>query len=214
MSPRKRQRLYALLAIVVVWVITLIGYAAFKHSQMTSAKLRAYLEQNDLSKLSGDARAKALKDLAAKINALSAEERRGARGSRVWDGWFSEMTESEKSDFLDATLPTGFKHMLAGFEAMTPDRQKRAIDNAVKRLKDARENGFQGTNTFGGTNSLAGGQGTNQPPVLSEELQKKVAMIGLKSVYSDSSAQTKAQLAPLLEELQKSMESGQLFRGR
>ena len=206
MNPRQRSTFFAIAAIALVWLVAIGGYAAFKNSRMTAEKLRAYLEQTNLAGLSGDARAKALRDLANRINALSPEERQKARLGHLWSRWFAEMTEDEKSGFIDATLPSGFKQMLVSFENMTPDRRKRSIDNALKRLRETPDP------TVGP--GLLAQQGTNAPPPeLSEELQKKVAMIGLKSVYTGGSAQTKAELAPLLEELHKAVQSGRPMMG-
>jgi hypothetical protein len=114
------------------------------------------------------------------------------------------MTEAEKSKFLEATMPTGFKQMLAAFEDMPADKRQRVVDQAVKQIKAAED-------------QLAAG-GSVPPPnsngvVLSPELQEKVTKIGLQSFYTQSSAQTKAELAPLLEEMQRMMESGKMMRG-
>jgi hypothetical protein len=193
--------------ICAIWLVALAGYRIAKNAKMTAEKVRAYAEAVDISKLSGEARAKAIRDLEAKLNALSLEERRKARLERVSWGWFDRMTEEEKSEFIEATMPTGFKQMLTSFEQLPEEKRRKSIDDALRRLRDARDQMAVG--------QPGGNQGgTNSPPVLSDELQAQVRTIGLKTFYSQSSAKTKAELAPVLEELQRVMESGRPFRQR
>jgi hypothetical protein len=182
----------------------MIGYSIAKNSKMTAEKVRAYAESVDLSKLTGNARARAIKALADKLNALSIEERRKARMERLSRIWFSQMTEDEKAGFIEATMPTGFKQMLASFEQLSEDKRRRTVDDALRRLREQRDQAPMAQRNEGGTND----------PVLSAELQAKIRVIGLKTFYSQSSAQTKAELGPLLEELQRVMQSGRPFRNR
>ena len=191
------------------WLLAWGGYKFAQGRRVTTEKVAQYLRSVDLSQLSGDARAEALRELARKMNALSVEDRRRARFAGDWDKWFAAMTEAEKAAFLDATLPSGFKQMLTSFEQLPEDKRRRAVDDAIRELKRARATIEKEEPEF----IFRAGR-TNDPPELSEELQQRVVTLGLKSIYSDSSAQTKAELAPLLEEMQRSMESGRLFRGR
>jgi len=205
-SHRKRPILIGAVVIVVAWVLAVAGYLMAKGSKMTAEKLRTFAESVEFGKLTGVARAKAMRDLAERLNRLSPEERRKARLDRVWQRWFEEMTEEERGTFIDLTMPTGFKQMLASFEQLPEERRRRAIGDAMKQLQETRER----IKEEGEPSSESR---TNGPPVLSEELQQKITKIGLKTFYSESSAQTKAEMAPLLEELQRMMESGRVFRG-
>ena len=206
-SQRWRPVFFFAVTICAIWLVALAGYRIASNAKMTAEKVRAYAESVEISKLSGAARAKAIRDLEDKLNALSLEERRKARLERVSWVWFDRMTEEEKAGFIDATMPTGFKQMLTSFEQLPEEKRRKSIDDALRRLREARDQLATGP---------AGGKqgGANSPPVLSDELQAQVRTIGLKTFYSQSSAQTKAELAPVLEELQRVMESGRPFRQR
>jgi hypothetical protein len=200
-NPRQRSVIVAFVSAAVVLLLAWGGYALAGHMKITGEKVRAYLHEVELSKLSGEARAKALRRLAEMMNALTGEERRIARLDKEWAKWFESMTDQEKLDYLDTTLPSGFKEMLGAFEQLSPEQRRRAVDDAMRRMKEA-----QGNPAF-----AADGGPTVQ---LSPEMQKKATAMGLQAFYSQSSAQTKAEMAPLLEEIQKSMESGRLFRSK
>lgn len=180
------------------WVVAISGYYLARNSKMTAEKVRVYAESVDISKLSPTKRAKALQELADKLNSLPMEERQRARFDRVAQMWFKDMTEPEKSEFIERTMPTGFKQMIAAFENMPEAKRRKAIDDAFKHLRQTRMD-------------LEAGRAPERGPMgpgISPELEERVRTIGLKTYFTQSSAQTKAELAPFVEELQRVMELG------
>lgn len=195
----------AVCILLIGWAAALTGYFLAQRSKVTPEKIGAYLQKNDLNRLSSQDRARALRELAGLMTKLSAQDRRRARRDADWDRWFNQMTEEEKASFIEATMPSGFKQMLNAFEQMPQDKRQQAIDRTLKELAKARE-------AMDNQEPLPPGR-MNRMGQLSPELQQKVVNIGLKSFYSESSAQTRAELAPVLEEMQRLMENGALFRG-
>jgi hypothetical protein len=208
MARQLRFLIGAVAAIVGIWMLAMAGHWYLESLKMTAEKVRAYEESVDFASLTGAARAEALKELEDKLNALSYEERQRLRMEHIIGEWFDHMTEEERNQFLEATLPTGFKQMIGAFQDLPDDKRRRLIDNTLNNLRNAKD----GTPSKGGwqnsTNSVA--NGTNSAPI-SPELEAKIRTIGLNTFYSQSSAETKAELAPVLEELQHQMESGRVI---
>lgn len=205
LSQRWRPLIFGFAAVLVIWATAIVGYRIARNAKMTAAKVQEYVNSVDLGKLSGEQRQKALRTLASKLNALSVEERRRARFQRSAWGWFEKMTEEERGEFVEATLPTGFKQMLTSFEQLPQDQRRKTIDDALRELKRA------------GDQVLGEGDGVSSDtnaPAISPELEAKIRTMGLKAFYGQSSAQTKAEMAPVLEELQRLMETGRPFRRR
>ena len=201
-TPRQRFLVQAAACLVGIWLASWAGHRYFESRKMTAAKVQAYVDSVNLSQLAGAVRAQALKELEDKLNALPYDERQRLRAGHLLNNWFAQMTEEEKTQFVEATLPAGFRQMINAFEQLPDDKRRRVIDDAIKNLRAANHR-----DPTGGTRKDM----TNSPPPISPELEAKIRTIGLKSFYSQSSAQTKAEVAPFLEEMQRQMESGRLF---
>ena len=195
-NRRFRPLIYAAGALVAVWAMAMLIYHFSSKAKVTVEKLQQYVDSTDLDKLSASARDKAIADFANKVNSLSAEERMKWRREDDWKKWFAEMTEAERAKFIEKTLPTGFKQMMDAFSQLPADQRKKFIDDAVAKLKQ------------GGVDRSVGDYGQNGPPPLSPELEQQVREIGLKEFYADSSPETKAELAPLLEQMDIQIRSG------
>src|SRR5258706_9475310 len=99
MSRQLKTLVWAASVIVGIWLVAMTGYFVAKNLKVTADKVRAYVESVDFSKLSGDARARAIQKLADMLNNLSPEERRQMRLERLAERWFVQMTEEEKGAF-------------------------------------------------------------------------------------------------------------------
>lgn len=200
MTNRRTRALWiAVTLVVMIWAVAWTGFTLAHNSKMTAAKFRAYVQSTDFSRLEGEERSRALRTLADKLNALPHEERRKVRRGRDWDSWFQLMTDAEKEAFIEATFPSGVKQMITAFEALPEGRRKRTIDEAMKSLREnaAMSDEREGEVRIG-----------ESDPGISPELEKKIRTVGLKTFFAESSAQTKAEVAPLLEEIQRVLETG------
>ena len=200
MNPRYKPLLLAAFAVVGVWLLAWAGMRLAASSRMTPEKLIALLHETDLARLDAAARAKKLQQLADKLNTMPRDDRRSTRADQEWDRVWKQMTEAEKGELVERTMPSGVKQMLTAFEQLPEDKRRSAITNAIARMRADRES----------DESPVGARTDREP--MSEEMQQKVVTTGLKTFYSESSAQTKAEVAPLLEEMQQAMQSGKMFR--
>ncbi len=81
MNPRYKPLLVAAVVFVAAWALALVGMRIAENAKMTSDKVVAALRATDLEKLNAEQRAKRLRELADKLNAL-VRQRSSARAQR------------------------------------------------------------------------------------------------------------------------------------
>lgn len=169
-----------------VWLVAggVIWWA--RAAKPTPEKVASYLASNPVDGLAGDRREKVIRTVADQLNGLAYEQRRELRMGRKLDGFFRALTPEEQTRFLDLTLPTGFKQMMDSFNKMEPERRKRFVERA---LNDMRQQ-----------------EGVEPPPGSDDPHVKKIMEQGVRSFYSDASADVKMDFAPLLEQMQKNVQ--------
>ena len=176
-------------ALLVIWaVVGGVMYFA-RGAKPTPEAVQQYLATHPLENAGPHERGRVIEKLAAQLNQLPYEQRREVRMSRKLDGFFKTLTPDEQTRFLDLTLPTGFKQMMEALNKMPPAKRKKFVAKALEEMK--REEGEERSEE--------------------EQLQldtngAKIIDQGFRSFYSEASAETKMDVAPLIEQMQKNLQ--------
>jgi len=187
----KRLLPLALIALAV-WLAALAGIHWSRAQKPTPEKLAAFLaERGRMDSLPPAKRAEVIQRVARDLNRLTLEERQELRrGTSRFDEFFTQLTPDERSEFLDLTLPEGFKQMMAAFNKMNPERRKRFIQRALDDLDKIENEGMRPAER-----------------ALEEESMQKIINSGLESFYNDANAEVKLEMAPVIERLQQVMQN-------
>jgi hypothetical protein len=175
--------------VAAVWIIAAVVIHFARAEQPTAATVTAYVQSLDLDSLQGDARARAIALMEDMMNRISFDDRQQLDRDRITHQFLHQLTPDEQGAYLDATLPTGFAQLMDSFNKMDPERRRQIVSDALERMKE-----HPGEPLGSGTDSAIAQHVINQ---------------GLKAFYSDASADTKLDLAPLINQIQQNLEGQQ-----
>lgn len=176
--------LRAAAALIAIWAIAASGIWLLKKSTPTAESVAAQMESAGLSGQSSAERSVTIGKVAERLNRLDFEERQKLRRQKTPQTFFTSLTEAERLDFLDRTLPAGFQQMMEAFNRMEPAKRRKMVERALAGME--RED--------------------RPPPDLDDQMTQKMVDQGLRSFYNDASAETKLDLAPLIEQMQVRMQ--------
>jgi hypothetical protein len=177
----------AALILAVVWLVA--GGAIFwaRSAKVTPESLTQHIETLRLEGKAADDRGEEIDEVADQLNRLTYDERREVRMSRKLDRFFRTLTPVEQERFLDLTLPTGFKQMMEALNKMERPKRQQFVTRTLKEMRER--------------------EGEEQPRDPEDEAAaQKIINQGFKSFYSEASAETKLDVAPLIEEMQKNLQ--------
>lgn len=144
------------------------------------------MESHPLAGLADAERAKVLEKTAAQLNSLTFEQRRDLRESGAVRNFFESLCPPERARFLDLTLPEGFRQMMSALNKMAPEKRQKLVQRV---LDDIKKNAPQSAER------------------IHEDEVKKIVGQGVSSFYENANADVKLDFAPVLEELQRNLQS-------
>jgi len=176
----------------LVWgVMTITG--VFRE---TPEKVIAYMESHPLAEEEDvDKRRKIIGTLAEKLNQLDhvqINEFGGnpERSREQGEKFFKNMTPDEQLFFMEKRIGKAFNQMMNAFNDMERSERKQLVERTLKRMRDDDGERMQ----------LQRLEETD--PAATERIVNE----GLRAYYQEASAETKLDLAPLMEQMQRNLQ--------
>ena len=169
----------------------------------TPDKAVAFVADNDLSQIGDpEERKRVLAELAEMLNGMdgaevqefqekmfAGEENPDERGRQIFEG----LSPEEQWYFMERRIGRAFDQMMQAFNDMDREERKKIVE---RTLNDMRRNGN------GNGPALGRLEGQDR------EFVERVTTEGFRAYYEEASAETKLDLAPVLEQMQRNLGGG------
>ncbi len=144
-------------------------------------------------------REKEIRRLADMYNRLDFAERQKDRGSRSGEEFFRKLNGKEKELFINLTVVESMGRFMEALDRMPPDDRKRFVERGLKEVREGRTE-----------------EEMQRAEEMDEGLLTKISEEGMRAYFDKASADTKMDLAPLMEAVNEVMQGlrGNQFGGR
>ena len=189
--------------LVLLWV-GVWGVSKYVGSlRPTPERALSFVEENDLSQIEDpEERKQVLGDLAEMLNAMEAtevqefQEKMFADAENPEEGrrqMFENLSPEEQWFFMEKRIGRAFDQMMQAFNAMDREERKKVVEQTLRQMRRG-DNG--------------NGPSLDRLEDQDKEFVDKVTSEGFRAYYEEASAETKLDLAPVLEEMQRNLGGG------
>ena len=195
-SSRNALLVKAAAILVVLWGLVWIGLSIARSKTPTPEKLVAYVDEHPLTEIEDpDERRKVIGRIADMLNQLPPEEVRRMMQENDTDPrreFFETMSEEEQRFFMEKRIGKAFDQMMQSFNEMERDERQRIVERTLNQM---RRDGEQR-------------QGLDRLEEADPEMAEKIINEGLRAYFKEANADTKLDLAPVLEQMQINLGGG------
>lgn len=196
---RRSVILKALAVLFMVWAVVAIvrGYAGSK--KITAESLNHVIESANMADWSefenapntAEARRRdsELRKIAGMVNRLDFKEREKNRRNRGGEEFFRKLNTAEKNLFIDLTVMESMNRFMESLDAMPPEQRRRFVEQGLREIQAGQTE-----------------EEMARAEELSPEILEKISQEGMRAYFEKSGAQTKLDLAPLMEAINETMQ--------
>lgn len=192
MSYRNQFLLKGIAGILILWAVVFGVLKAVGSIKPTPEKILKYGQDHPLAEIEDpDERREVIGNIADMLNQLEPSEISELESQQRGDPrreFFGEMTPEEQMFFLEKRIGRAFQQIMQSFNEMDREQRKQIVERSLKQMEE---------------NPNGGGRGNLEDA--DPEIVEKITTAGFKSYYQDASAETKLDLAPLMEQMQRNM---------
>lgn len=184
-------------ALIVVWV-AVSGVRSFASSRKITAELIdreiRELKFEDWSENPGTGaaakeREEEVRRIADMVNRLDFAEREKNREKRSGEDFFRKLSAKEKNLFIDLTIVESMSRFMEALDQMPEAQRKSFVEKGLKEIQEGRTE-----------------EEMARAREMDETLLTKISEEGMRAYFDKASADTKLDLAPLMEKMNEVMQ--------
>jgi hypothetical protein len=191
--------LKAALVLILVWAVVwgLRSYAGSR--KITAERVNREVAAANFADWSAESsppdaaeaarREKELRKIATLVNGLDFQEREKNRDNRSGENFFRKLAPNEKGLFIELTVMETMSRFMESLDAMKPEQRRKFVEQGLEEIREGRT-----------------GEDMARADELGGDLLDKITEQGMKAYFEKSSADTKLDLAPLMEAMNETMQ--------